>query len=161
MWKTLLRTMVRWYRGTDTEPIEEAKQQRLGKSAKIQTAYEAVMVNDLKNIAKRDREVVAQYQNQKLFGGKKSPPNTQKGLAGNDDMIIADDIRITTIKPSGLASEILKAAVLAALAYYGLGPILFPKTPEKKEPEQKVKTEHIESDYTIRSKLIPPSGNNP
>lgn len=132
-WLALLwSSFVSWYHGYPKDPIDQAAKQRYDKSNKLQTAYEAVIVNSLEKLDKRERDVVEQYQNKVLFNSSDSPSATQKGSGkGKDEgeMLIADDIRINNIKHGGMA-PVLVAAAMGALAWH----FISGQSPENKDP---------------------------
>lgn len=146
----------RWINQPDTEPTQEAKQQRLNKSAKVQTALEGLYVEQMGQIAKDEVAEVRQYKDQTVFGGKKKAPQRT-----DDEMLIADDIRITNVKSgSGILPTIAGLALGAAAVYFGMSHFA-PSEPEPKPAETVTietpgKTVTNEYDYSVDSRVIPP-----
>lgn len=139
----------------DTEPIQEARQQRLNKSAKIQTALEGAFVSQMNTIAKDEIAEVRQYKDQTVFGGSTQLPKRDE----IDDMLIADDIKITNVKTgSGIVPTLLGLAAGAAAVYFGM-PYL--ADPAKDAVETRVETviekEREVRDYEVESRVLPPN----
>lgn len=155
-----------------TDPTQEAKQQRQNKSAKIQTAVEETFANQLDRIAADEMADLRAYKRHKMFGGEIKPP--EYGASDDEMRVIADDIRVTNIKPgSGVLPTLAGVAAGAAALYFGL-PYIQPAKPEPPPvtqappvelgkpiqppaPEPPVVIEHTtEFDYRVDSKVIPP-----
>lgn len=147
----------------DTEPTQEAKQQRLNKSAKIQTGLEAVVVNQMQNIAKDEIAESRQLKDQTVFGGEKKLP--QRGET--DDMLIADDIRVTNVKSGGAMPALVGVAAGAAAIYFGMPFLAGPaKATVEKVVEERIIEKPVERviekpgqdfDYEVESRVIPPN----
>ena len=135
-------------------PVQEATKQRLGKTNKIQTMYEAGFVKDMHSMLKHDRARVRRYEDEKVFGQKRNGPTTP--LESEDEgMIIADDMRHTTtnINRSGGLLQTLGAMGIGAGILYGVNAYMN----KDKEPEPPPATEDAkEYEVSVESRVIPP-----
>lgn len=132
--------------GVPTEPVQEARQQRLNKTNKIQTGLEAVLLNSISDIDRQDREAARIYRNKTLFGGgNETIPSTE-----DDGLIIADDIRITNVKPSPLLPLLLTAGLA------GAGVWLASEYLSKESSEKSVETRTEQYDYRVQTRVILP-----
>lgn len=68
----------------------EAVEEYLPKAAKLKELQTAIMLEDLRALAQRDREVVRRYEDRKLFGDQPTP--SQEADMG--DILIADNITV-------------------------------------------------------------------
>lgn len=92
---------------------QEASDQYLGKSAKIQTFNDMTMAADLDELAEEDRAGVAALRQKTMgIGGG-------KGDAGNKDRIVCDDMTINN--SSGSLPAMLLMCALGAAAMWFLG----------------------------------------
>lgn len=137
--KEQAQRLARWRNGAmaekngHTPPAEEAAQQRINKSAKVQTALEAMLVDDLRRIGATERDAVNRYRESKLFGGG----NGQAPPAGDSDLIVCDNMRIEAPKSNnGLLTGVLLGTVLAAGGALGLSHLN--QTPAVQPPTQPV-----------------------
>lgn len=145
--------IAKWWEGSDTAPVDEAKQQRLSKSNKLQTAYEATMTQHMNKIANDEIAAVRQYKDQTVFGGKVKQPNWGKT---DDEMIIADDIRITNVRPSVLPA-LMGAVAGAGLLWLAIPHLLPDEEPDVPEPSSPV-VERMKDvfDYEVDTWVTPP-----
>ena len=135
------RALLNWWNGIPTEPVAEARQQRVGKSAKLQTALEGTLANSIFRLDKDERDAVNAYRNGVFQQtGKPIPHKTKTGQSkpkgllgmfgsagdgskagvageGGEEMIISDDIRITNLNRRGLG--FLPALLLGGSAVAG------------------------------------------
>ena len=124
-WLAIASAVRDWWEGVPTEPIDEARQQRLSKSAKLQTAIEGVFVNDFNQLAQAEREAVNQYRNN-LFANDsdtfgKSNSREPHGQGADSEMVICDDVRRTHITRNGPGTlqNLLTAGAVGAAAWFG------------------------------------------
>lgn len=102
-----------------TEPIDEAKQQRLGKTAKVATAHEAVLTNSVAQLDKDERAAVNTYRNDVMKARGFTPPHDAVASAtGEDGMMVADDVTVTNITKNG--AGLLASALTMGLVGVGL-----------------------------------------
>jgi len=158
LWRQLLGRFV----PGPQDPVREASEQRHNKSAKIQTALEATMVNSLHQIDKDERAVANAYRNWKVFGDKQVP---KVGGGSDEEMLIADNIY--NIKPPSLLGPLLGIAGIIA-ASGGAGWLLLPQLanllqdpePAAVAPEDAPSPDVIREsdvyDYTVDSHVIEP-----
>lgn len=108
-WTTRL---LRWMSPT-RKGIQEAADQRLGKSNKLQTFHELTMERDFQELAEEDRESVRQFRDQKMgiTGSGKS--------AGDRDSWVCDDMTINAARSN--LPELMFIAALLALGYWLFG----------------------------------------
>lgn len=101
---------------TLNETVNEAASQYMGKAAKIDTAVDGILADDLRELAKADRERVAAYAAAKVPGVSRSPKSKESKMPG--DFIICDDYRKGT---GTLPAVIMGVVATAALGVGGLG----------------------------------------
>lgn len=94
------------------QSIAEAAGNYLGKQSKLETAHDAVLVQDAHELAEMDREQVRRYRDQKLFGGDSSG---KKGSDDMGDMIVCDDYRVNQWLPWAVLA-LIAAGLLALIA---------------------------------------------
>jgi len=137
-------------------PVQEAKKQRIDKSNKIQTAYEASFVDDMNKMLRRDRARTQRYEDQKLFGHKIEGATSNS--AEEDGMIIADDMRSThtTINRGGGLIQTLGAMAVGAGTLWAAGQYLDKEQPSKEPPVQDEPVINKDLDYKVDSRVIRP-----
>ncbi len=137
---------------TREESEDEAIQQYLGKQAKLETALDASVVDDMRRIAETERNQVEEYKARvlKLEGNGK----LRRGKVG--DFIVCDDYRkgspLVTVVGMVLALVALTVIVVVALYFFR------PSTPEA-PPAQVVQTQDKDTTRRIEiEKFIPELG---
>lgn len=94
----------------------EAADQQIGKRSKIDTAYQAMMTGHFKELARQEEVAVAEYRK-----GKTGVDVGKSSTAGNNDLIVCDNMTIDNGKGGGLGTALLGAAIAGgALWYFGL-----------------------------------------
>lgn len=68
------------------DPTEEARQSLLDKSSKLEVARQAILTQDLAELAKADRDKVKRLEEKRLFGGDAMPKD-------DETIIVCDDYR--------------------------------------------------------------------
>jgi len=71
--------------------VEEAASNHLGKASKVETAMDSVFVEDLRELARADRERVAAYAASRVPGLSAGQTQGRKQVPG--DFIVCDDYR--------------------------------------------------------------------
>lgn len=100
-----------WSPFTNNHPAaEQAASELHAKRAKLQTAHDAVLIDDMAKLAATERAVVNQYRANKVFGGK-DPANPESG-----ELIVADDVQINQ---GATWKTIAAVAIPAAAALLG------------------------------------------
>jgi len=155
-----------------TEPVQEARQQRLSKSAKVQTGLEAALTNSIYQLDRRERAVANQYMDQKVFGAPVQAPDS----SGEEPMIIADDIKIIRNQSGSILGPLVGLLLGGGTlfgAYLLLSNILpkvtdkllgddEPPPPAVVQPDTKIPDSsdpthtHERYNYKLRSRVIPP-----
>ncbi len=109
-------------------PVQEAADQRLNKTSKVQTGMEAVFLQDLQHLAFEDRDTVRRYRDKTLFGETSS----NGGGPRNNDLIVADDVEFHVTRGAGATT--LLAAALISVAILLAASQLIPRHPENAGP---------------------------
>src|SRR4030067_3352252 len=73
------------------DTVKEAAEQLHEKASKLETALDAVLVDDLRRLAAQERAQVRALTARKVFGQQVSPIAEESGMG---DLIVADNIRI-------------------------------------------------------------------
>jgi len=138
-------------------PIQEARKQRLGKSAKVQTAYEGIFAGDIQALMAHDRRRVQRLEDKTVFGqNKEGPTTTAKQQEEDDQVLIADDISHTSTtinRGNGLLPTLGAMAVGAGLLWAANEYLNKDKPAEPQDPPPGQVTE---IDYEIDSRIIAP-----
>lgn len=115
------------------DSIEEAAQQHLGKESKLDVAAQAVMIEDLRALAREDRKNVRDYRMK-----HKAALGTSESAAEDGDLIVADNITVKQLAShpiSGLAKgAMLATALLGGGAGAGLGVAALTGAFQKQQP---------------------------
>lgn len=111
---------------TIPESIQEAASNHLGKASKIDTAVDAILVDDFRELAIADRERVAEYADARVPGLAQAANRKPRGKQMGGDFIICDDYR----KGAGTIPAVVVGMVAAAAL--GVGGWVF--TMDRPEP---------------------------
>lgn len=144
----------RMYHGIpDEEPVDNAADSHINKMSKLDVAMDAVLTQDFANMAQNQHEQVRAYANEvagKRAGGVK--PHGDNSTAGDDGMLIADNIRVTNIsrKGLGLVGAIASAGAIGAALWLGQQWLASrdpsPETPANDAPPGQLQLRHL-SDF--------------
>jgi len=151
--RNLLPKFVRRQLRKDSEtPVGEAAKQRLDKSSKLHTGYEAAFTDDMYKLLDHERKTNQRYQDEKVFGVKKEGPTSD--IEDSDGMIIADDITRTEIKNGGGLLQTVGAMAVGGGILWGVLQAMqpAPAAPEPAAPQIELR----EFDYKVETKVIPP-----
>lgn len=130
------------------EPLAEAQAALLGKANKLEVARQAILTQDLSELAKADREKVRRLEEKRVFGQEKPP------VSGEDvgDIIVCDDYRRNDApRPAPSRAWPLAAGIALAggmIAAAALAPRWMDRpvqpTPTQVQPQQSITTTKIE-----------------
>jgi len=100
----------------------EAAEEYLPKAVKLKEMHHAIMLEDLRELAREDRESVRRYRNKTVFG-QEAEAQESEPMGG---IVIADNISIGATAESaelsgGLSKKAMAAIVAAVLGAGGLG----------------------------------------
>lgn len=134
------------------DPVGEAREALLEKASKLEVARQAILTQDLAELAAADREKVRRLEEKRIFG-QENPPVANGDPVG--DIIVCDDYRRND-QPRPAASRAWPMAAGIAMAG-GLiaGAMLLPKYLEQKQqanPTPSLQTTTPASTITIQKK---------
>lgn len=95
-----------------TTTTERAAADLHGKGSKLQTAHDAILVDDLRRMAADERAAVTRYRDKTVFGGAKNPADPENG-----ELIVADDVQINQGPTWKTIASVLGPVALAILGY--------------------------------------------
>lgn len=113
---------------TIEESIREAAENQLAKESKLTVAIDAVMLDDLDELAAEDREVTRRYRD-KILANKLSPrqsngDGSQEDEMGDRSIIVCDDYHVNETPSQAPPSESLPVeTVETSWASKALGPL--------------------------------------
>lgn len=108
---------------TIQQSLEEAVQNTLAKESKLEVTSQAIMLDDLDELAVRDRDTPERYMRERVF--KDDPKQVHEDMKRTDEdmvgrIIVCDDLTIESPKKSGLGPAVKAAIAISAIAAGGI-----------------------------------------